>query len=295
MSDWRSNMASFIARAIVLACVLVSTPTIASIGESAERIDSRIEFVGKLINDSSASRQVDESGNDLAMQRRSDALNYYQEAIEARNVGELQNAADGLDRAIQSMYAAVDATRRAEKGTNDREDKYDERVASINALMEAHERITLEKGKANDHAALLDSIATDMSAAEEFHNSGNTEKANNSIDMAYEKVRHSVEVLRQGETLVRELKFANAEEEYIYELDRNDTHQMLINLLVDKRTDRPDRKQRAEKLVETALALREKAESLANEGKFDEAIHVLEESTIELVKAIRGAGVYIPG
>ena len=34
---------------------------------------------------------------------------------------------------------------------------------------------------------------------------------------------------------------------------------------------------------------------MAREKRFEEAIEELERSTVELVKAIRGAGVYIPG
>ena len=39
--------------------------------------------------------------------------------------------------------------------------------------------------------------------------------------------------MRSGDTLVRSLNFASKEEEYRYEIDRNDTHQMLIKVLVE--------------------------------------------------------------
>jgi hypothetical protein len=41
--------------------------------------------------------------------------------------------------------------------------------------------------------------------------------------------------------------------------------------------------------------LREDAESAAGEEQYEEAIELLEESTKELIRAIRSAGVYIPG
>ena len=47
--------------------------------------------------------------------------------------------------------------------------------------------------------------------------------------------------------------------------------------------------------MEAAESYRDAALKYADAGNFDEAIGALELSTNELVKAIRGAGVYIPG
>jgi tetratricopeptide (TPR) repeat protein len=280
---------------VVLTSALLMTAAIGATTESTQSIDDRIRFVGKLISDSSASRKVDASENDNAKRLRDEALQYYELAIEAQAAGDLPGASDSLGSAVRSMYAAVGAARKGEKGVNDRGGKYDERIAVIDALMSAHERITEEKGFSDDHEALREAIADDMSAAATFHVDGNAEQANEHVDIAYEKVRHAVEILRQGETLVRELSFADAEEEYVYELDRNDTHQMLISLLIEKQAARPDSKKQVEERVSTALKLRQEAEILAEDGRFDQAITILEQSTNELVKAIRGAGVYIPG
>ena len=51
----------------------------------------------------------------------------------------------------------------------------------------------------------------------------------------------------------------------------------------------------AETFINKAVALREDAESAAGQKKYEEAIELLEESTKELIRAIRSAGVYIPG
>ena len=51
----------------------------------------------------------------------------------------------------------------------------------------------------------------------------------------------------------------------------------------------------AETFINKAVVLREDAESAAGKKKYEEAIELLEESTKELIRAIRSAGVYIPG
>jgi len=105
----------------------------------------------------------------------------------------------------------------------------------------------------------------------------------------------SVEHLRTGETLLRELKFETPEDEYIYELDRNDSHRMLLTVLLEEKMKDERTKKQVAPFLESADGLREEAKKLASEGDFVEAIGVMERSTKEVVKAIRGAGVYIPG
>jgi hypothetical protein len=98
--------------------------------------------------------------------------------------------------------------------------------------------------------------------------------------------------MRRGDTLVRSLKFAHPREEYDYEIDRNDTHRMLIQLLLAERKDLAPRMQGH---VDQAAALRAAAEASAARAEHTQAIQQLEASTRELVRAIRAGGLYIPG
>ena len=50
-----------------------------------------------------------------------------------------------------------------------------------------------------------------------------------------------------------------------------------------------------QKHTEQAAALRVNAEAMAKRKDFESGIKLLEDSTKELVRAIRSAGVYIPG
>ena len=49
------------------------------------------------------------------------------------------------------------------------------------------------------------------------------------------------------------------------------------------------------KFMDKAASLRQQAETQASKGDYDAAIQTLEHSTKEIVRAIRGAGIYIPG
>src|SRR4030095_16864582 len=109
---------------------------------------------------------------------------------------------------------------------------------------------------------------------------------------SYRVARAALGSLRAGDTLVRSLTFDTKEEEYRYEVDRNDTHQMLLRVLLDGRSQAPGGQPAA--AADSASVLRAKADELARRGEHAAAVRLLEDSTGELVKAIRGAGVYIP-
>jgi len=280
---------------MVLMCAVFLIAAASVAEESSDSLDSRITFVNKLINESSAARRVRASDNEEAKRLQEEAATYYQAAISARASGELQIASDRLADAIRSMYAAVDAAGSVQQRNSRDKREYEERVSSVDALMSAHKQITEEKGLPSVHRELQSVVEEDMAAAENFHNNGNAEKASTHVDAAYEKVILAIEKLRQGETLVRQLIFETEEAEYLYELDRNDTHEMLFNLLVESGPTLPGNTEKSKDGVAAALELRRRAEDLAKDGNYEEAIGLLEQSTSELVKAMRGAGVYIPG
>ena len=105
----------------------------------------------------------------------------------------------------------------------------------------------------------------------------------------------AVEHSRSGETLTRELNFDTPKDEYEYELDRNDTHRMLVTVLLEEKLKSDSIRNRVAGFMEAAVQYREAAMGHADAGRYEEAIDALELSTNELVKVIRGGGVYIPG
>jgi HPt (histidine-containing phosphotransfer) domain-containing protein len=134
-----------------------------------------------------------------------------------------------------------------------------------------------------------------VARARQLEQAGRLDEGRRSLNAAYEMAKGTIEELRGGDTLVRALEFASKEEEYRYELDRNDTHQMLITVLVEEKRSSRGVDQMVTKYVQRAQTLRGEAERQAGAGDFAKAVATLEQSTKELVRAIRSAGVYIPG
>ena len=163
------------------------------------------------------------------------------------------------------------------------------------ALAAAHDRIAEEKKQGGMNTALQEQVEAELVIADSLLAQGDGEQARAKLDETYEAVKVSLEGLRGGDTLVRELSFKNKAEEYAYEVDRNDTHMMLIEVLLAEKMESNPMRASAEKFIANARDLRAEAEDAAEDERYEEAISLLEQSTKELIRAIRSAGVYIPG
>ena len=143
--------------------------------------------------------------------------------------------------------------------------------------------------------AKAEKILARLAEARSLVDQGDLDSARELVDEAYETAKFAVEDLREGETVVRSLHFESAEEEYRYELGRNDTHVLLFKVLLDEKRQSQGVDSMVKKFMERSRTLRTQAEGEAEVGKFRQAISTLEDSTKELLRAIRSTGVYIPG
>lgn len=259
---------------------------------SDDPLAKRLAMVHTLLFDSSAAMQIEKSGAAPALARRREAITIYEAAAAG---GDIETREAQLNRAVAMLYEAVGLVSNGAGGDQKEQRDFENRKSSLDALLTAHERIMKEKGKSQLHILLLAEIEEDTAMADELMADGRIEEARVHLDKAYEVTMLSVEHSRTGETLTRELKFDTPRDEYAYELDRNDTHKMLVTMLLKDKLENQNTQNRVAGFMEAAESYREVALQHADAGNFDEAIGALELSTSELVKAIRGAGVYIPG
>ena len=283
---------SAMAFTVVSLFIAGTTPAWAGETSDADHLANRDKLVHTLLFDSSAARKVELSGNEAAMAKRAEAIKIF-EAASKHEYAELRE--EQYNRAIALLYeAAALATTSADSDGKVLRD-LDNRQQSLDALLAAHERIMDEKNSADVHDALLEEIAADRLAANALLAEGKSAEAKVHIDRAYLVTKLSVERARKGETLLRELKFDTPEDEYKYELDRNDTHRMLLKVLLDDKMKNERIRESVDVHVAKSDELREQAVTQADNKDFETAIETLEKSTKELVMAIRSAGIYIPG
>jgi hypothetical protein len=283
--------------ALTIVCLLVGLcaagPALAQDRDQTER---RVQSVGTLIETSSAARQIDASGEAAARAKRDSARLIHREAAASLQAGDSAAAARLLDQATREMMDGVRLARPEQvTGEKSRRD-FNARLDSAQALLAAQQRITQEKGATAEATEATRRIEAQIAQARQLAGAGRLDEARPVIDRAYLTARVSIEAMRRGDTLVRTLNFASPREEYDYELDRNDTHRMLINVLLADRKEAGGAMPVAmQGFVDRAAVLRGQAEAQAGRGEHGAAVHTLEDATRELVRAIRAGGLYIPG
>lgn len=274
---------------------LIGTVGSAHSQTSKESISSRIHNMSKLLNDSSGARQVINSSNSEAKQKRQKALKLYQQASERLNNGANDEATELLNQSAKLMFEAIKISTPVSLTENKNIINYGQRKESVIALRDAFNRISDENHEEKSKQKVNNQLKKLITQADALLKNGENAKARTEIDKAYHLLKVSIESVRSGQTLVRSLQFDTKEQEYLYEVDRNETHSMLISLLVDEKNKTDKVKKKVIKFVEDASLLRQQADAYAADDAYDIAIELLEQSTKQLVRAIRSAGVYIPG
>ena len=260
--------------------------------------EDRLHFVEQLLTVSSAARRVKASGDPDVKTLYRAARELYQRAVKAMEDGDRDAAGEALFYSTETMFRAVRLTRadgQAEKGSGKAERDVQARLSSVEALMKALERIGQEKGRADLVREVRSATETALATAQAQMESNQPYSARKTLDAAYVQIKAAISQLRSGDTLVRSLHFESKRDEYLYELDRNDTHKMLVQLLLEEKLQDPKARKRVQKYLDRAVALRAEAEKLAEEGDYAGAVTRLEESTTQYVRAIRNSGFYIPG
>lgn len=292
--ETRRYVAIFLSLAVLflLAPHLVA-PTIAQ--ERQAGIDARLANVERLLTRSSAAMEIKNGGNSAALDAKSSAEAHFRKAHDLHAAGDDAGANKELDAAVALMMQAVRASDDEEPISTKQNDDYQRRRESVEALALAHERISAEKRAEQRNAELQLDVTSRLRTADQLLEQGKPAPARAALDDTYEIVKNAVESLREGDTLVKELHFSSKEEEYYYEIDRNDTHLMLIQVLLADKAGDDHAQDTAAQFIRSASAMRKQAEAEAGNENYPEAVSLLEQSTKELIRAIRGAGIYIPG
>lgn len=258
----------------------------------------------KALLDAHARAAAEKGKQQTTDQLRSEIAPHLQEAEIQAKAGDHVVALNEANLAYAAVQKALNELRGGETlgqismvtndGSSRQAEEYETRLRSINALMDAYQRIAAEKSQNIQSKSLTDQVNTLTQKAQRASAAKNYDEANGTLKVAYSQVRDALEKLRGGETLVRSLNFATPEEEYRYELDRNDTYRMLIKMLIDeKKTMGVD--SRVQQFLDEAGAQRALAERQAASGDHGQAIKTMEQSTHTLIQAIRNAGIFIPG
>lgn len=253
---------------------------------------SMLNNLHKLLTKASLSKEIQKSDDQLVLQEYQQAINYFNLAVAASQKEDVNR---NLNRARISMFKAAQLATPKSFSQNKLKTDFGRKKSSIDALLGAFKRIGEEKGQ-KALSSTIQHIKDIEKNAQSIGDQGDWQQANIALNEAYLLVKTSVQNLRQGDVLIKSLNFASKEEEYLYELDRNETHFMLLTLLVKRKPNQSNyTKNKIAEFTQKADEFTAQANQQAENSKFIEAISSLEQSTKQLVRAIRTGGVFIPG
>ena len=283
------------AASLFFACGAFATHSEHRLHKTADQIQEQVKFVKRLIEVSSAAKKVRASEDENVKSLYRAAQDLYHNALAYIDDEKNDEAAESLFHATEMMFRAVKLVGKQQIVNANDQRLFDARMKSINALLDALERIGKEKGQTDKTDKVKSMAEAEIANAMALMRTGQPFSARKVIDNVYVEIKTAISELRTGDTLVRSLHFETKEDEYLYELDRNDTHKMLVTLLLEEKMKDPKTRARAQKFLDKAAALRKQAEEFAQQGDYEKAVETCEESTRQIVRAIRSSGFFIPG
>lgn len=298
MSAAKTILWRFVLRLIWGIAILFSiavTTVYAAGTPSIDQLKKDIQFVERLVNESEATKKIASGSSQQAKTLQQQANDLLQQARDAVKAGDAAAAVKALGKAKLTMFSAMRDVGGEVKEQKQNED-FKRRLQSTEALLQAQKTYAKENHLNGEVVKTARFVEEEIKKAQQAFSRGQHDHAQEILENAYLTIKLSLTTLRSGQTVVRTLSFANKEEEYRYELDRNDTHKMLVNVVLkDKLAANPGLAKLVDINMKAAEGLRNKAVKQAEKGDYKSAVETLEQSTSQIIRAIRAAGIYIPG
>jgi hypothetical protein len=263
--------------------------TVAAADERAPLLGQKLRLVERLLDSASGRHGADSDARSalegvgvLVASARADLAS-----------GALDEAETALDEALRQV-TAVARRSRPESPRPQLQDRYRQLLEGVRGFRAAFAEVVVEKGEAA--AAVLDGERLDalINGAERAAREQRYAEGVRQLAEAYQMLSLALTEVRTSETLEHRLVFASPAEEYRYEQDRYKSHELLIKLMVAEREPAADTLARVHGEVERAMALDDRARTLAGSGDYAAAIRSQEAAVAHLVKALQQGGLFVP-
>lgn len=268
----------------------------ARVPTSQATVDQKRQLIENMVHKSVAAKTIAQSGDSDAIAALNKAKALVEEAKMAGAGGRYKEEDDKLNEALKLVNEHARRLTMGSAGAERAKVLYDRRRHAVETFASAYERVSSDPTAGSSqlpkgHAAW---IAGKLAEADSVFAKGQHEKAQELLDSAYERTLGLIRTMRAGQTLTRSLNFATAEEEYLYELKRNDSFFALLEFAIVEKNPTGSVVERIRQNRDTARGVRGTAEGTAKTGDHATAITELASSTKMLLQAIRMSGIFIP-
>jgi len=170
-----------------------------------------------------------------------------------------------------------------------------ELLASIKDFEASHkenyERTAKKQGKDAAIDYDKDRVEKLKASAKESAGKGDYVKANKDLEEAQHLITVALHKMLNNQTIVYDLNFETAEEEYNYELKRFQGYEELVPIAIEQKKPAEGAKKLMESFVKKGQDLRDRAMQAAKDGDYPTAIAMLQDATKDVRRGLRMIGV----
>lgn len=260
--------------------------------ERSASIYNKLKLLDWLVHTSPTSIRIEESGDVEAMRQLLRSQEMWHQASEHNDRGEYDLAEVHINAGLKIMAGMSRKYKDEDRVKKARIDLYKQVKDHVDMFISAFDRIEMEKGE-DDVKNLLDreKLSALVAEAEAQYTDGDLAMANHLMRQAADMVDTALSDARHQDVLLHELSFESLEEEYAYEVNRNKSYVLLIDLMKKKTAVSEASDSYVQKLINENRELRDQAEGHAMQGDYEQGIAVLEKGTEKLSRALRVSGV----
>ncbi len=257
---------------------------------TAAAVKQKLMYAEMLIQ--SKSRQGGD-GNKQAQVLQNDAKKHLEQAKKKLDAGANAEALALAEKAVASVKQSSKLVPNKSQ-IQLMKSRYKELLTSVLDFEASHkdnyDRI-IKKGKGNAVDYDKKEVKRLKESAAQSAEKGDYAKANKNLEQAQHMVTLAVHQMLNDQTIVYDLNFESAEEEYEYEAKRFTGYEELIPVAIEAKKPAPGSIKLMESFLKKGRDLRDRAVKKAKDGEFPTAIAMMQDATKSVRRALRMVGV----
>lgn len=273
-------------RAYILALALIGAT--AQAAAPTGQLPLKLDYAEGVIMNARNMAHIQESGNEEAKNLLSMAQDEMQQARKAQQDGDFEAADKLTTSALKHFTSARSKAPREDNDLAYQKRRYQDLQKQVETYKEwSHSSSQLDAST----QAEMDHALAEIEKAAQFAAKDDYTKANEFLGMALNiiiKVKNDSLKVR---TFSYDLNFETAIDEYKYELSRNDDYLRLLPVAISQRQPSPGIQNLMTRYADQATIKRHDAEMMFAQKQFEKAVAALQDSTKDLVNALKIAGV----
>lgn len=252
------------------------------------QLPMKLDYAEGVIMRSKSAVRIEQGDNEEAKAKLAEARDKYKQARQAQSDGDFTRSEELANEAIRLVTAAAMKVPNKVDDVEVQKRRYDDLLAQIETYRNwDHQSSEIDA----ETQAQMDSAILEIEKAASYAAADDYSKANEFLGMALNIVIKAKNSSLKERTFSYDLNFETPLDEYKYELSRNDDYLRLVPIALTQKQPSAGILNLLERFLQKAKVLRHDAESKFDDKQFEAAVTAMQDSTKELVSALKIIGV----